>query len=234
MRLFYAEQIEMPNFTFDESESKHIAKVLRLKVGGKLMLTDGKGFFYESEISEVSKKTCSVKILRKEQQVKHNYYLHVAISPTKNNDRFEWFLEKATEIGIDEITPLLTKNSERTKIKIERFQKVIESAMKQSHKAYHPILNNLTTFGDFVNQDLNYDKKMMAHCYDANKFSLKKSVEEKQRILIMIGPEGDFTLEEVELATKKGISPLSLGTYRLRTETAGIASVQSVAFINQE
>ena len=232
MRLFYAEKIEMPDFTFDESESKHIAKVLRLQVGDKLFLTDGKGFFYESEISEISKKKCSVKVLKKEQQQKHNYYLHVAISPTKNNDRFEWFLEKATEIGIDEITPLLTQNSERTKIKIERYQKVIESAMKQSHKAYHPKLNSLTTFENFINQDLDYDKKLMAHCYDAEKFSLKKSVQEKQDILIMIGPEGDFTLEEVELATKKGIEPLSLGTYRLRTETAGIASVQSVAFIN--
>ena len=232
MRLFYAEHIELPNFTFGESESKHIAKVLRLKVGDKLYLTDGKGFFYEAEISEISKKKCAVHILKKEQQQKHDYYLHIAISPTKNNDRFEWFLEKATEIGIDEITPLLTKNSERKKIKLERFKKVIESAMKQSHKAYHPIINELTNFDDFIGQEQNYDIKLMAHCYDAEKLSLKKSVSEKESILIMIGPEGDFTMQEVELALKKGITPLSLGEYRLRTETAGIASVQSIAFIN--
>ncbi len=233
MRLFYAKNIEMPDFTFDEQESKHIAKVLRLKSGDKLYLTDGKGFFYEAEISEITKKKCSVNILKKEQQTKHDYYLHVAISPTKNNDRIEWFLEKATEIGIDEITPLLTNNSERKKIKLERFSKVIESAMKQSHKAYHPKLNDLTTFEDFISQELDYDKKLMAHCYDSKKYSLKKSVSEKESVLIMIGPEGDFTLEEVELASQKGILPLSLGEYRLRTETAGIASVQSVAFINE-
>jgi len=232
MRLFYAPNIEMPNFTFDKLESKHIAKVLRLKVADKLYLTDGKGYFYEAEISEISNKNCSVKILKKELQNKHDYYLHVAISPTKSNDRFEWFLEKATEIGIDEKTPLLSKNSERTKIKLERFQKVIESAMKQSHKAYHPKLNDLTDIQDFLELDLDYDKKLMAHCYDAEKFSLKQSVSEKQSVLIMIGPEGDFTLEEVKQASKKGIEPLSLGKYRLRTETAGVASVQSVAFIN--
>ncbi len=232
MRLFYAPNIEMPHFTFDQKESKHIAKALRLKVGDKLFLTDGKGYFYEAEISDVSSKSCSVNILKKQLQKKHDYYLHVAISPTKNNDRFEWFLEKATEIGIDEITPLLTKNSERKKIKLERFQKVIESAMKQSHKSYHPKLNALISIEDFLNLDLEYDKKLIAHCYDAKKHSLKQSVSEKQRVLIMIGPEGDFSLEEVDLAKGKGILPLGLGTYRLRTETAGVASVQSVAFIN--
>jgi len=233
MRLFYAQNIEIPNFTFDQQESRHIAKVLRLTVGDKLFLTDGKGYFYQAEISEVSNKICSVNILKKELQSKHDYYLHVAISPTKSNDRFEWFLEKATEIGIDEITPLLTHNSERNKIKTERYRKVIESAMKQSHKAYHPKLNDLTSIEDFLNLDLEYDKKLIAHCYDAQKYSLKQSVFEKQSVLIMIGPEGDFTLEEVKKATKKGISPLSLGTYRLRTETAGVASVQSIAFINE-
>lgn len=233
MRLFYAHNIESSYFTFDQQESKHIAKVLRLKSGDKLYLTDGNGYFYEALISEISNKKCTVQILKKELQTKHNYYLHLAISPTKSNDRFEWFLEKATEIGIDEITPLLCKNSERKKIKWERFQKVIESAMKQSHKAYHPKLNELTSIQDFLEQDLDYDKKLMAHCYDTEKFSLKQIVKSKQSVLIMIGPEGDFTLEEVEQAKIKDILPLSLGNYRLRTETAGIASVQSLAFINE-
>ncbi len=233
MRLFYAQNIKSPNFTFDQQESRHIAKVLRLKVGDRLFLTDGNGYFYDAEISEVSSKYCSVNILKKEYQKKHDYYLHVAISPTKSNDRFEWFLEKATEIGIDEITPLLTKNSERTKIKVDRYRKVIESAMKQSHKAFHPKLNDLTSLENFLNQDLDYDKKLMAHCYDTHKYSLKQLVSVKQRVLIMIGPEGDFTMEEIEHSKKMGIYPLSLGAYRLRTETAGVASVQSVAFINE-
>ena len=233
MRLFYAQDIEMPSFTFEASESKHIAKVLRLKESDILYLTDGKGYFYKAEITEISNKKCTVNILDKALQHKHDYYLHIAIAPTKNNDRFEWFLEKATEIGIDEITPLWCKNSERKKIKHERFQKVIESAMKQSHKAFHPKLNHLIEIKDFFKQDLNYDTKLMAHCYDAERYSLKQTVKPKQSVLIMIGPEGDFTLEEVEQAKAKDILPLSLGTYRLRTETAGVASVQSIAFINE-
>lgn len=232
MRLFYSENIDFPNFTFDEQESKHISKVLRLKTSDKILLTDGKGFFYEAQITEITNKKCSVEILKKEVQKKHDYYLHVAICPTKVNDRYEWFLEKATEIGIDEITPILTKNSERKSIKVERYKKVIESAMKQSYKAYHPKINDLTKIEDFFNQEMDYDQKLIAHCYESKKVSLKQSVSMKQSVLILIGPEGDFTVEEVELANKNNFSPLSLGDYRLRTETAGIASVQSLAFIN--
>lgn len=232
MRLFFAEHIEMPNFVFNQDESKHISKVLRLKASDKILLTDGKGFFYEAEIVEASPKKCEVEIIKKTSETKHDYYLHVAIAPTKNIDRFEWFLEKATEIGIDEITPLLTKNSERKKIKYERLKKVVEAAMKQSYKAHHPILNDLTRFDDLLNQDRVYDHQWIAHCYNKEKHTLKASVEKKQSILIIIGPEGDFTLEEVEKANSKQIKPLSLGDYRLRTETAGLAAVQSVAFIN--
>lgn len=232
MRLFFAEHIEMPNFVFNQDESKHISKVLRLKASDKILLTDGKGFFYEAEIIEASPKHCEVEIIKKTAENKHDYYLHVAIAPTKNIDRFEWFLEKATEIGIDEITPLLTKNSERKKIKYDRLKKVVEAAMKQSYKAHHPILNDLTSFDDLLEQDKVYDQQLIAHCYDKDKRTLKTEVEKKQSILIIIGPEGDFTLEEVEKANQKNIKALSLGDYRLRTETAGIAAVQSVAFIN--
>ena len=234
MRLFFAEHIEMPNFVFNQDESKHISKVLRLKTGDKILLTDGKGCFYEAEISESSPKQCKVEIFKKTKASKHDYYLHIAIAPTKNNDRFEWFLEKATEIGIDEITPLLCKNSERKKIKYERLKKVVEAAMKQSYKAHHPILNDLTSFDDLINQDRFYDHQLIAHCYDKDKRTLKTELNKKQSALIIIGPEGDFTLEEVEKANLKNIKPLSLGDYRLRTETAGIAAVQSVAFLNME
>lgn len=233
MRLFYAENIVMPNFTFEQEESKHIKKVLRLKKGDKILLTDGLGYFYEAEIEDDSTKLCQVKILKKEFQAKHKYDLHVAIAPTKNIDRFEWFLEKATEIGIDEITPLVTKNSERKQIKYERLKKVVEAAMKQSYKAHHPILNPLIDFEDFIKKDFSYDIQCMAHCYSGEKQGLKQLLKSEQSVLIMIGPEGDFSIEEVEKASAKNIIPLSLGAYRLRTETAGVASVHAVAFINE-
>jgi len=233
MRLFFAPDITTPFYTFDEQESKHIVRVLRFKEEDKLLLTDGKGYFYEAVVSEASAKRCTVKILNKKPEEKHNYYLHIAIAPTKNIDRFEWFLEKATEIGIDEITPIITKNSERKKIKKARLLKVVEAAMKQSHKAYHPKLNDLTSWKDFMEKPLTCDKKFLAHCYEGEKQSLKISLEKQESVLIMIGPEGDFTLEEVAEAQEKNILPLALGTYRLRTETAGIVAVQSVAFINE-
>jgi 16S rRNA (uracil1498-N3)-methyltransferase len=229
MRLFYADHINTDVYTFDAQESKHIAKVLRFNIGDKLLITDGKGFFYTSEITEISQKQCVVKVIQKEEQKKHNYYLHVAIAPTKNIDRFEWFLEKATELGIDEITPILTQNSERKNIKLDRLKKVVEAAMKQSYKAYHPKLNDLTKFEDFISSEHNYDFKMIAHCYDSEKSSIK-AIEAAKSSLILIGPEGDFSLEEIEKA--KGFEALSLGDYRLRTETAGLAAVNALAFIN--
>ena len=233
MRLFFATDIKPPFYTFDEQESKHIVRVLRLKEKDSILLTDGQGYFYKAIVYDASPKKCTVEILNKEQQEKHNYYLHIAIAPTKNIDRFEWFLEKATEIGVDEISPIITKNSERKKIKKERLLKVIEAAMKQSHKAYHPKFNDLRTWKDFLNQDLDYDKKFLAHCCDGEKQSVKENVQKKESVLIMIGPEGDFTLEEIAQAEEKKITPLALGTYRLRTETAGVVAVQSVAFVNE-
>ena len=233
MRLFFAPDITTPFYTFNEQESKHIVRVLRFKEEDKLLLTDGKGYFYEAVVSEASPKRCTVKVLNKRQEEKHNYYLHIAIAPTKNIERFEWFLEKATEIGIDEITPILTKNSERKKIKKERLLKVVEAAMKQSHKAYHPKLNDLTSWVDFIKQDLSYDKKFIAHCYQQERESLKQALNPKESILIMIGPEGDFSLEEVQEASLQNLKPLQLGDYRLRTETAGITSAHAVAFINE-
>jgi len=233
MRLFFAPEIISPLHSFSEQESKHIVRVLRLKEEDIIFLTDGKGFFYECKIIEAAAKKCTVKILRKEKQTKHNYYLHIAVAPTKNIDRFEWFLEKATEIGVDEITPILTKNSERKKIKKERLLKVIEAAMKQSQKAYHPKFNDLTNWKDFIKQALEYDKKFLAHCYRGEKYQLKSALKKQESVLIMIGPEGDFTLEEVAAAKNKNILPLALGTYRLRTETAAIVATHSVAFINE-
>ncbi|MBN2668675.1 MAG: 16S rRNA (uracil(1498)-N(3))-methyltransferase [Bacteroidales bacterium] len=233
MRLFYAPDIQGENYIFSESESKHIAKVLRLNVGDALFITDGKGSFYEAQISDVSAKQCQVQIIRKTVEKKHSYYLHVAIAPTKNIDRYEWFLEKATEIGIDEITPLVTHNSERKVVKEDRLQKVLEAAMKQSYKAYHPKLNPLTSWSEFLKNKDEYDINLIAHCYESNKHSMKQSIQAGASVLVLIGPEGDFTLEELAEAEQAGFLPLSLGSYRLRTETAGLVAVQNVAFINQ-
>ncbi len=230
MRLFFANDIGDDVYTFNPQESKHISKVLRYKVGEQLLITDGKGFFYTSEITEISPKACVVKIIEKALQKKHDYYLHIAIAPTKNTDRFEWFLEKATELGVDEITPILTQHSERKKIKSDRLRKVIEAAMKQSYKAYHPILNELTQLDDLIADSTQYDDKFIAHCYQSEKHSIK-TIAAKTKTLILIGPEGDFTKEEI--AKAKHFKPLSLGDYRLRTETAGVAAVAALALINQ-
>ena len=161
-----------------------------------------------------------------------DYYLHIAIAPTKNNDRLEWFLEKATEIGIDEITPIICQNSERKFVKQERLEKIIQSAMKQSLKFTLPKLNEPIKFNDFIDQDFN-GKKCIAHCEDDEKTLLKTLVNTKEKITILIGPEGDFSTQEIKKALSKKFIPISLGESRLRTETAGLVAVQTVAIINQ-
>jgi len=232
MQLFYAPDITGELYTFNEEESKHIVRVLRLKENDTIYLTDGKGWFYQVQIADAHPKACTVRVNQKELQTKHSYYLHIAIAPTKNIERFEWFLEKATELGIDEITPLLTANSERDTIKFERLQKVIESAMKQSYKAYHPKLNPMTKWSDFVKKTYSFERLLIAHCYAGAKIHLKNQLLPQENALILIGPEGDFSLQEVETALKKGFEATSLGEYRLRTETAGIAAVGMVSWIN--
>lgn len=235
MQLFYTPNIlpTSSTFTFDKTESRHIVKVLRKKPGDKLFITDGKGRLFTSEINNCNAKSCDVSI--KDVATKNkpwNYYLHIAIAPTKNIDRFEWFLEKATEIGIDEITPLLCERSERKIIKMDRLTRILESAMKQSLKFQLPKLNGLTSFSEFIEDDFN-GKLYMAHCKDTKKESLKTIVKPRQNTTILIGPEGDFTPNEIDLALKKNYHAISLGESRLRTETAGIVATQSVSFINQ-
>ena len=160
------------------------------------------------------------------------YYLHIAIAPTKLNDRIEWFLEKATEIGIDEITPIICSNSERRNIKPDRFEKIIQSAMKQSLKFTLPKINEPVKFTEFINQD--FDGTIcIAHCEDQQKNSLKSVVNPSEKTTILIGPEGDFSSAEIKKALDKKFIPISLGESRLRTETAGIVAVQNVSFINQ-
>lgn len=202
-------------------ESWHCTKVLRIKAGEPIHLIDGKGNFYEGELSIVNEKKSIASITSgPNAQVKHPYYLHLAIAPTKNIDRMEWLVEKAVEIGIDEITFLRCKNSERTVIKEDRLIKIAESAVKQSLQAFIPKINGLTNFSDVIKESA--DLKLIAHCEESTKKSIMDFEIKNRKSLILIGPEGDFSKEEINLAKTGGFSELSLGANRLRTETAGL------------
>ncbi|MEZ4797851.1 MAG: 16S rRNA (uracil(1498)-N(3))-methyltransferase [Flavobacteriaceae bacterium] len=234
MQLFYNPDINetTTSFTFDKEESKHIVKVLRKSVGDVLRITNGKGWLFDAEITNADIKKCLANINNAKQQPKRNYKLHLAVAPTKMNDRFEWFLEKATEIGIDVITPILCDHSERKVIKLDRFEKILQSAMKQSLQCYLPTINELTPFSSFISQDFK-GQKFIAHCEETDRKSLKNLLKQKQDIIILIGPEGDFSVKEIAQALQIGFKPVTLGNTRLRTETAAIAACHSVAFVNE-
>lgn len=232
MQLFYIPEIAGNTVTLDADESKHAVKVLRLSSGDKIQIVDGKGGFYLAEILDAHPKSCSISILETQKEFeKRNFSLHLAIAPTKNIDRFEWCLEKCTEIGIDTITPLLSEHSERKVIKSERLEKILVSAMKQSVKAYLPKLNELTRFEELIKTDFQ-GEKYIAHCNDGEKQHLQKLVSGGKDVLILIGPEGDFSPEEVEQAKAAGFTEISLGNARLRTETAGVVACHIVNLAN--
>lgn len=239
MHLFYTADLKPDQslFQLSEEESKHAVRVLRLNVGDQVQLIDGVGGFYEAEIAGAHPKRTQLRILNYTAKFqKPNYHLHIAVAPTKNIDRIEWFLEKATEIGIQEITPIISEHSERKEVKTERLNKVIVSAMKQSLKAYMPLLNEAISLDAFLNKegedkDL---KKAIAHCEeDAEKKYLNQEFERGQRYLILIGPEGDFSPSEIEKAISAGFIPVSLGEARLRTETAALYACTEIALLNR-
>ncbi|SDD33328.1 16S rRNA (uracil(1498)-N(3))-methyltransferase [Pedobacter soli] len=234
MHIFYTPDITSNTYTLNEEESKHCVRVLRLTVGAVVNLVDGKGGFYTAEITSDNPKKVALSILKVETEFhKRNHYLHIAVAPTKNIDRIEWFLEKATELGIDEITPIITNRSERRVVKEDRLNKVITSAVKQSIKAYHPILNDAVSFDAFLKQPFE-GEKLMAHCIDeGEKRYISQLVAPHQKYLILIGPEGDFTPDEVNLALNKGFKALTLGDNRLRTETAALAVCFEINYINR-
>jgi len=235
MHIFYTTQIQNDHAILDAGESHHCVKVLRLTNGDAVQLIDGNGGFYDAVIEKADHRQCLLKItcVRKDFE-KRNYHIHIAMAPTKNIDRFEWFVEKCTEIGIDEITPILCEHSERKILKPERVQRVIVSAVKQSLKAYIPVLNPLQSFTEFIENNTASTRKFIAHCYDEPKEKIADSIHPGESILIMIGPEGDFSGEEVDRALNMGFHGLSLGNSRLRTETAGVVACHSVYFINQQ
>lgn len=231
MQLFYSPDITKTSsqYTFSKEESKHIVKVLRKKEGDTLYITNGKGYLFTGEIMVADMKNCVIDISSQKQKNKHNYHLHIAIAPTKMNDRMEWFLEKAVEIGIDEITPIICDNSERKVIKPERFEKIIQSAMKQSLQTHLPKLNNCIPFKTFINQSFS-GQTFIAHCEEQNKKELQKEIDNNNnQYTILIGPEGDFSIAEIKTALEKDFTPVTLGNTRLRTETAGIVACHTVA-----
>ncbi|UOB17156.1 16S rRNA (uracil(1498)-N(3))-methyltransferase [Abyssalbus ytuae] len=237
MQLFYNPNISesTSQFTFSQDESKHITRVLRKKEGDILSITNGKGWLFEAEIIVADSKNCIANIIKSKLQDKKLYYLHMAVAPTKMNDRYEWFLEKATEIGIDEITPIICDHSERKQIKKERYEKIIQSAMKQSLNCYLPKINDAVKLNDFLNNSFN-GQTFIAHCEedDFKKEYLNRVALADHKITILIGPEGDFSKNEINLALKKGFVPVSLGDNRLRTETAAIVACHTVSLINNE
>ncbi len=238
MHVFYTPDLSDNDFySLNEEESKHCAKVLRLGHGDKVQLIDGRGGFFEAEIIELNKRHVNLKILTRQLDYgKTTYSIHIAIAPTKNIDRLAWFLEKATEMGIDEISTFICDRSERKILKEERLDKIITAAVKQSLKAYHPVLHPNQKFKDFMKQDFSaYQGNLfIAHCEeDQNKIYLKDAIRLGEKYLVLIGPEGDFSPEEIVLAKSIGFKAISLGNSRLRTETAGLAACFELNLLNR-
>ena len=235
MQLFYTPDLEPahPQYFLSEEESKHCVRVLRLQIGDQVQLIDGKGGLYTAEIKDAHPKRTILQITNITAGFnKRNHYLHIAIAPTKNIERLEWFLEKATEIGIDEISLIICQRSERKEAKVDRLNKIITSAIKQSLKAYHPILNEPEPLAKFLAK--NFDgQKYIAHCEEGDKINLKEDINLKGKYLILIGPEGDFSPKEIDDALQNDFKAITLGESRLRTETAALEACFEINFLNR-
>lgn len=234
MQIFYAPGICGDTYALDETESRHIIKVLRMAAGDAVRLIDGRGNLYEGIISSPNPRRCTIRITATHEAFeKSGYRLHIAISPLKNAERFEWFIEKSVEIGIAEITPLMCRRTEKHNVNTLRLERIVISAMKQSIKAFVPALNSPETFDSFtaIHRE---GVKMIAHCNERNgsRLSIPQAYPQGADATILIGPEGDFTDDEITAATQRGYTPVHLGHSRLRTETAGIAACHSVYTIN--
>lgn len=235
MHLFYTPDItpDTSAYFLNEEESKHCTRVLRLAVGDQVNLIDGKGGLYKATISDAHPKRTILQINEVVTEYgKRNHYLHIAIAPTKNMERLEWFLEKATEIGIDEISLIICQRSERKEAKTERLNKIITSAIKQSLKAYHPVLNEPIALSKFLTQQFD-GQKFIAHCEESEKTDLQSALQMHGRYLVLIGPEGDFSHAEIDAALDNGYKAITLGESRLRTETAALEACFEVNFLNR-
>jgi len=234
MQIFYAPGINGSSWILDEKESKHCIRVLRMKEGAEVKVIDGRGNLYEGVITRADPKNCEISINNIIREFeKRDYKLHIGISPVKNPERFEWFVEKCVEIGIDEITPLICKNTEKQRIKPERINNIIISAMKQSLKAGLTILNEAVSFEEFIMKDFK-ERKLLGHCNSGrNRSKIDQVCSKGDDVVIIIGPEGDFSENEIEKAIESGFKPVHFGKSRLRTETAGIVACHSIYFLNQ-
>jgi 16S rRNA (uracil1498-N3)-methyltransferase len=235
MNIFYCSEINGNKATLTAEESAHCIRVMRQQKGDRVILIDGHGGMFDAVVKSPDSRRCGLEILKSiVHDKRRNYSLHIAIAPTKQIDRFEWFIEKSVEIGIDIITPLLCQRSERKSIRTDRLQKLILSTMKQAMVPYLPSLNELTTFSAFVNHVIgSTNNRFIAHIGDSKQKLLKDSLASQSNVIVLIGPEGDFTQSEIDLAIENDFIPVSLGKNRLRTETAGIVACNTVNLINE-
>lgn len=222
MLLFFDSDIEanFQNFTFDKSESRHISKVLRKNVGSQITITNGKGLEWKGEITSILNQKVEAKKITSLTHSNKKKHIHLAVAPTKSNDRMEWLIEKVTEIGVSSITPILCDHSERKIIRKERLIKIAISALKQSQQFFLPEINSMMTFKKYI-KNINHPG-LIAHCGKSSKIELKNYNWESEQIHLLIGPEGDFSLKEIKDAISAKLIPVSLGQQRLRTETASI------------
>jgi 16S rRNA (uracil1498-N3)-methyltransferase len=234
MNIFYEPQIKQ-SLCLNEEESRHAVKVLRLSAGDLLYVVDGIGGFYTCKIKNTQGKKCELMITEEKQAFeKRDFYIHLIIAPTKNMDRMEWMLEKCVEIGIDEISFVQTRYSERKEIKTQRLEKIAVGAMKQSLKAYLPKINEMVSWKEFVKKDLSDSQKMIAHLEEGDRKLIQHFAKPKEKYAVLIGPEGDFSEEEIKQAIEKGFQPVTLGNSRLRTETAGLVACHTLSVINEQ
>lgn len=232
MNLFYCPEILSTNYLKDK-EAAHCINALRLKINDNIFITDGIGNLHTAKIINISNKMVFINIINTENNYAAlPYHLHIAISITKNSDRIEYFAEKTTEIGISEISFINCRHSERKNINIERIKRIVEAAMKQSYKAFHPKINKITNYKDFMNNNFTEKHKFIAHCHSDKKSFLGNNIIKNSSYLIIIGPEGDFSEEEINIAKENNFIPVSLGNARLRTETAAIYTSSIISVIN--
>ncbi len=232
MHTFFFPDLSDNIVLLDEDESKHAVRVLRLVVGSEVMLVDGKGTRAFAKVLEDHPKRCTLEISEKKKETtERNYKLHIAIAPTKNLDRMEWFIEKATEIGIDSIVLISCDHSERFNVKIDRMEKVTISAIKQSQQSWLPEVKGVLSFKDFISSVPEGSQRFIAHCAEGKKSPLKNNIKPEGDIFILIGPEGDFSGDEIKLAIENNFLPVTLGERRLRTETAALVAVMTVNLV---
>ena len=235
MRLFYNKDLSQDDsrLIIDREESRHIVKVLRKKVGDTIYITNGKGILFTTVIDVINKNSTELKIINSKKESKSKFHINIAVAPTKNNDRIEWFVEKSTEIGVNTISTVMCEKSERKKIKIDRLEKITISAMKQSLQLHKPIIQELVSFEEFI-KNCKSDNKFIAHCKENEKLFLGDCELNSNTITVLIGPEGGFSQKEIGLAEENGFISVSLGNTRLRTETAAIVATQLLSVHNKD